>query len=51
MQPYTLKHSSGAGAVGVLRARFGQGPGPIFLDNLQCRGNETSRRFEGVQGG
>ena len=46
MQPYTLKHSSGAGAVGVLRARFGQGPG---LDNLQCCGNETSRRFEGVE--
>ena len=49
MQPYTLKHSSGAGAVGVLRARFGQGPGPIFLDNLQCRGNETSRGFKGVE--
>ena len=31
-----------AGATAVLRAFYGQGTGPIFLDDVGCDGNETS---------
>ena len=29
------------GAIAVTRARYGQGTGPIFLDDTECRGNES----------
>lgn len=29
------------GAIAVGGARYGQGTGPIFLDDILCRGNET----------
>ena len=29
-------------ATAVLMSRFGPGPGPVFLDNVQCRGDENN---------
>ena len=39
------------GAEAILQARFGQGMGPIFLDEVDCNGTElqlTSCRYPGV---
>ena len=41
------------GAEAILQARFGQGRGPIFLDEVDCNGTElqlTSCRYPGVGG-
>ena len=33
------------GAKAVMNGYFGEGSGPIFLDELACRGNESSILF------
>lgn len=37
-----LNYLAGGAAFAVQRAAFGQGPGVIFLDEVQCVGNEST---------
>ena len=39
------------GAIAIGRAYFGEGIGPIHLDNLECTGNERELSLCPVQGG
>ena len=36
-----MKLASFSGAIALRYATFGEGGGPIFLDNVFCMGNET----------